>query len=167
MNAIYGLYTSPEAAQRAFAGLRDSGVVDRDILVLSAEPMEAFEFGRQDHKTVMPWIAAGGGLLGLTGAYLLTSLTQEAWPIVTGGMPIVPRMTNLIIIFELTMLGAILATVLTLLKTGSFFKRLPDYYDPEVSNGKILIGVARPDAMQLPEIERALRSSGPQTVRTR
>ena len=63
---------------------------------------------------MMPWIAVIGAALGLTTAYLLTSVTQRAWAINTGGMPIVSNWTNMIIMFELTMLGAVLATVLTL-----------------------------------------------------
>jgi hypothetical protein len=167
MNAIYGIYDSAESAQRGFDGLRTAGFGRRDILVLSSEPHEEFEFGRQDNKTVMPWIAAGGAALGLTGAYLLTSLTQQDLPLITGGMPVVTRMTNLIILFELTMLGAIVATVVTLIKTAGFFNRVPEYYDPVVTEGKIVIGVVRPDAMKVSIIERALRSSSPHSLRTR
>ena len=53
--------------------------------------------------------------------YFLTSITQQAWPIVTGGMPIVTNWSNLIIIFELTMLGAVFASVITLLVFGEDF----------------------------------------------
>lgn len=167
MKVIYGVYDSAESAQRGFEGLRAAGLARRDILVLSSEPHEEFEFGRQDNKTVMPWIAAGGSVLGLTAAYLLTSLTQQDLPLVTGGMPIVTRMTNLIILFELTMLGAVLATVATLVKTAGFFRRVPDYYEPAVSEGKIVVGVVQPEAMKVATIERALRSSSPQSLRTR
>jgi len=167
MKAVYGLYNTPEAAQRAFSGLQASGVQSRDIIVLSSEPLEEFEFGRQDHKTSMPWIAICGGALGLTGAYFLTSLTQQAWPIVTGGMPIVSYWPNMIILFELTMLCAVFATVITLIRTAGFFSHLPDYYDPEVSSGKVLIGVSNPDALKVSTIERVLRSSGAEVLRTR
>ena len=73
----------------------------------------------------MPWIAVIGAGLGLTSGYLLTSVTQRAWAINTGGMPIVSNWTNIIIMFELTMLGAVLATVLTLLLTARLPARLP------------------------------------------
>ena len=102
----------------------------REISIMSSEPLEEWEFAQSDHETVMPWIAVIGAGLGLTGAYLLTSLTQQAWPINTGGMPIVTNWTNIIIMFELTMLGAVLATVLTLFMTARLPGRLPRFYDP-------------------------------------
>ena len=48
---------------------------------------------------------------------------------------------NLIIIFEMTMLSAILATVVTLLVSAGIPSRGGKIYDPEVSDGYILVGV--------------------------
>jgi Protein of unknown function (DUF3341) len=55
----------------------------------------------------------------------------------------VPLWTNLIIIFEMTMLSAILATVITLIVTA-FIGQRGKMYDPEVSDGYILVGVENP-----------------------
>ena len=109
MTAMYGLFATPELAQQAVDGLRAAGVPDREITIQSSEPLEEYEFGSRDRETVMPWIAVLGGAIGLAAGYLLTSITQQAWPINTGGMPIVTNWTNLIVIFELTMLGAVFA----------------------------------------------------------
>jgi hypothetical protein len=144
MTAIYGLYDNPDAAQRAVDGLRAAGVADADIQVMSSEPFEEYEFGHKDSATWIHWIAGLGGVLGLTGAYLLTTLTQQSWPLKTSGMPIVAPWPNLIVMFEMTMLGAILATVLTLFVSAKLPKSLPALYDPEVSNGYILVGVQQP-----------------------
>jgi hypothetical protein len=166
MTAIYGLYASPEAAQHAFDNLLASGIPEKEIVVMSSEPLEEYDFASRDRATVMPWLAVLGAVTGLTGAYLLTSLTQKAWAINTGGMPIVSTYTNLIILFELTMLGAVFATVITLLRTARLPGRLPKFYDPEISQGKILIGVAAPDASRIAAVETALRSSAPVVVKT-
>ena len=90
----------------------------------------------------------------------LTRMTELAWPLQTGNMPIVAWWPNLIVIFEMTMLGAILATVVTLLITAQLVRRPPALYDPEVSDGKILVGVGNPTEASLPELERALRAGG-------
>jgi len=164
MTAIYGLYNSPHDAQVAFDRLRSAGISEGDITVMSSEPLEEYEFGSRDRKTVMPWIAVLGAVIGLTGAYLLTSLTQKAWAINTGGMPIVSTYTNLIIMFELTMLGAVFATVLTLLKTARLPSRLPKLYDPEISMGKILVGVSGADSES---VRTALQSGNPEIIKTR
>ena len=81
------------------------------------------------------------------------------WAIDTGGMPIVTNWTNLIILFELTMLSAIVTTVITLLITANIPSwKKPDLYDPLVSEGRILIGVTNPSNPSL--IESTLQSSG-------
>ena len=43
---------------------------------------------------------------------------------------------------------------------------MPELYDPEVSNGKILIGVAHPPESSRAEIERALRAPGSVDLKT-
>ncbi|HEX6164693.1 MAG TPA: quinol:electron acceptor oxidoreductase subunit ActD [Vicinamibacterales bacterium] len=140
MSAIYGLYADPNLAQRAVDNLRAAGVSDADITIISSEPFEHLEFGHRDAKTAMPWIATAAGAIGLLSTYYLLGASQRSWPLVTAGMPIVPLWTNLIIIFEMTMLSAILATVATLIVTA-FIGDKGKLYDPEVSDGYILVGV--------------------------
>ncbi len=164
MKAIYALYSHPESAQAAVDGLRAAGIQDRQITIISSEPLEEFEFAHRDKHTVMTWIAAFGALCGLIASYLLTTVTQQMWPINTGGMPIVSHWPNMIVIFELTMLGAVLATVATFLVTARLPGRGAAIYDPEVSDGKILIGVANPQ--DAAAIDRALRSGRDGTLKT-
>ena len=144
MSAIYGLYSDPTTAQQAVDNLRSAGLSDADITVISSEPFEHFEFGHRDAKTAMPWIAAAAGLVGMLASYYLLGLAQMSWPLKTSGMPIVPLWTNLIIIFEMTMLSVIIATVITLLVTAGLPSRGGKLYDPEVSDGYILVGVEHP-----------------------
>ena len=150
MKAVYGLYADPNVAQRAVNNLRAAGVADTEITVISSEPFEHFEFGHRDAKTAMPWIATAAGAVGLLLTYYLLGASQRSWPLITSGMPIVPNWTNLIIIFEMTMLSAIIATVITLLITAGIPSRGGKMYDPEVSDGYILVGVENPaDAAKL------------------
>jgi hypothetical protein len=158
MKAVYGLYVDPDVAQRAVNNLRSAGVADHDITIISSEPLEHFEFGHRDAKTAMPWIAAGAAITGLLLTYYLLGLSQQSWPLVTSGMPIAPLWTNLIIIFEMTMLSAIIATVITLLITAGLPSRGGKLYDPEVSDGYILVGVENPSDADA--LERALALDG-------
>ena len=160
MNAVYALYDNPAAVQRAVDGLRAAGVSDADIQVMSSEPFEEYEFGHKDSASWIHWIAGLGGVVGLTGVYLLTSVTQQAWPLRTSGMPIVAPWPNLIVIFEMTMLGAILATVLTLFVSAKLPRRLPPLYDTEVSDGYILVGVQRTVGASLDDVTAALEAVG-------
>ena len=164
MKAVYGLYDDGQAAQQAVNRLRAAGVDDRDITIQSPQPMEDFEFGHIDKKTWMWWIACGGGLLGMATAFGLAWITEMWWPINVGGLPTFAWWPNLIIIFELTMLGAILATVITLVVTAGF-GRSSVIYDPAVSDGKILVGVAGAADSRLVELQRVL-GAAPGEIKT-
>ena len=155
MKAIYGLYGDGQSAQQAVNRLRAAGLADREIIVMSAQPMEDFEFGHMDSKTWIWWIACAGGLLGMATAFGLSWITEMSWPINVGGLPTFAWWPNLIIIFELTMLGAILATVITLVVTAGLGRR-GGVYDPDVSDGKILVGVENPSESLASELESAL-----------
>jgi hypothetical protein len=159
VSAVYALYASPDAAQAAVDRLRAEGVARDEMTIISSEPFEEYEFSHPDKATWMFQIAAVGGLAGLAFAYWLARLTEVSWPLPTGGMPIVANWPNLVIIFEVTMLCAVLSTVATLLVTAELPRRRPRLYDTAVSDGLILVGVERarvaPDA-----VERALRAAG-------
>src|SRR5262249_25093244 len=120
---------------------RAGGVNDDEITVITSEPMEDYEFGSIDRRTRLWYIASAGGALGCLAAAWLTRFTEVAWPLPTGNMPIVAWWPNLIVVFEMTMLGAILATVATLVVTGRLVRRPPPPSDPAGSGGEILVGV--------------------------
>jgi Protein of unknown function (DUF3341) len=164
MKAIYGLYPDPDSAQRAVDLLRGANVEDRSIVVLSSEPFDEYEFGQREHKTIMPWLAALGGLVGGVGAFAFVAFTQKAYPLPTGGMPIVSLWPNGIITYEFTMLGAVLATLVTLIITARSPRENAKLYDPEVSNGKILIGVVNPPEASQTQLEGVLRKAGTTSV---
>ena len=156
MKAVYALYPDPNAAQRAVDALRAAGVADGDITVVSSEPFEEFEFSHRDKATWLYWIAGLGGAVGLGFGSWLTSMTENAWPLETGGMPIVSWWPNIIVMFELTMLFAILATVITLFVTAEVPRPRPVLYDLEVAEGQILVGVERTDALS--QVRRVLEA---------
>ena len=159
MKAVYGLYDDGHAAQQAFNRLRAAGVAPADITVLTAQPMEEFEFGNLDKATYMWWFACLGGLIGMLTAYGLAYVTEHSWELNVGGLPIFAWWPNLIIIFELTMLGAIMGTTVTLIITALLPTRGRTLYDPEVTDGKILIGVENPSDSAVPELERSLAAA--------
>ena len=165
MKAIYGLYGDGMSAQHAVNRLRAAGIADDEIVVMSAQPMEEYEFGHMGGKTRIWWIACLGGLIGMATAFGLAWLTETSWPINVGGLPIFAWWPNLIIIFELTMLGAILATVITLVVTAGLGRR-STFYDPAVSDGKILVGVANPAEAQVRDLEAALSAQHGAQVKT-
>ena len=157
MKAVYALYPNGNSAQQAVNRLRALGVADRDITVITAQPMEEYEFSHMEGRTYMWWIACLGGLIGMALSFGLDYLTEFSWEINVGGLPIFAWWPNLIIIFELTMLGAITATVITLIATAFMPERGRGFlYDPEVTDGAILVGVENPAQDRLSSFESAL-----------
>ena len=163
--AIYGLFPGPASADRAFNALQAAGVSRSKIVVMSAEPFGEYSFSQAEHATAMPWLAVLGGVIGGVSGFFLAAYTQVAYPLITGGMPLIAPWPTGIITYELTMLGAVIATVITLLITT----RLPNWgvklYDPEISNGKILVGVLDPSDDACAELDNRLRGAGAEQVK--
>ena len=164
MNALYNLYSDAAAAQNAVDRLRAAGVADRDILFRSSEPLAVCEFGRRDAGTWLPWISTAGGAAGLGVGTWLPVATARAWPIQTGGMAIVSWWPTLIIMFELMMLGAILATAAGLIVTAGLVARRATIDEPAVADGLILVGVRNPPARS--HLAEVLAAGGTGRVRT-
>jgi hypothetical protein len=156
MTAVYGLYPTGQSAQEAVNRLRSAGLADREITILSAQPMEDFEFGHIDRRSYLWWLACGGALVGMAAALGLTWVTGTFWPINVGALPVYAWWPNLIIIFEMTMLGAILTTVVSLLVTGGLPGRGEKLYDSAVTSGLILVGVENPASGSVAVYEQAL-----------
>ena len=167
MKAVYGLYPDGQSAQQAVNRLRAAGVVDRDITVISAQPMEDYEFGNMDKASYIWWFACLGGLIGMASGYGLAYVTEMSWPMNVGGLPVFAWWPNLIIMFEMTMLGAITATVITLVVTALLPTKGRGFlYDPEVSDGQILVGVENPPQNAVSEFEKALTAPPGARVKT-
>jgi hypothetical protein len=169
MRALYGLYSDPEAAQRAFDSLRAASPElkfdPRQIVIISGEPHEGYEF-TDSHATGTPyrWAVLGAAVGGTCG-FLLTTLSQKSYPIFTGGMSLTPAWTNGIIVYEMIMLGAILTTLVVLLIGAG----LPNFKgvitDPEIWTGKILVGVVDAPENSQPELEKRLLQAGASQVK--
>jgi len=169
MNAIYGLFPDTNSARRAIATLRSDsarlGFTPEEIVIMSAEPLEEEGFGWEEQHTPMPWLALLGAVVGGTAGYSLAAFTQRTYPLPTGGMPLVSMYPSGIVMYELTMLGAIVTTLVTLLISAGLPNWKKRLYDPEVTNGKILVGVANPNQQGSREIAQRLQRDGAEQVK--
>jgi Protein of unknown function (DUF3341) len=168
-DSIYGLFSSAAAAERAVNTLRDAGVAREKIVVMSAEPFEEYGFMHvAPMRTNMYRIAACGGIVGGTLGFLLARFVQTAYPfpLITGGMPLVAPWPTGIVTYELTMLSAIVTTVITLLiSTGLPNWRKGKIYDPEVSKGMVLIGVVDASDAVRSDLEARLAGAGADKIK--
>jgi ActD protein len=170
MKALYALYSDPDAAQRAVDALQTTagslGIAERQIVVVTAEPFDGYDFSDEHSQTHIFILASIGGIVGAILGFLLTRFTQLSYPLPTGGMPIVTSWTNGIIIYEMTMLGAILWTLVTLLVTSRLPHFGPSLSDPAIWRGKILVGVTDPPDKARPELEKQFRLAGASEVKS-
>src|SRR5687767_285679 len=157
--ALLGLFRDPDSVASAIDGLRAAGFAGHEIKTLTDVPYPDGAFGEdpEPHKIyVFPFV---GAACGFSVGLLLTAGTQMVYPMVTGGKPVlsIPPMVN--IMYEGTMLGAILFTVLGIL----FESRLPDFsptpYDPRISEGYIGLLITRANGRSA-AAERAMRDAG-------
>ena len=153
---ILGLFRDVDAAVTAADGLKAGGVTEFQVLSDSPYPEGAFGEPPSHHRLyVFPFI---GAALGLSVALLLTAGTQLAYPLVTGGKPILAIPAMFVICYEGTMLGAVLFTILGVI----FESRLPrlgmGLYDPRITEGYIGIEVSVPEE-QVEQIQGIFRSA--------
>lgn len=165
-DGVLGLFTSPDGVANAIDALRAAGVSGTNLKVLSDSPYPAGAFGEDPDRHrlyVFPFL---GAACGFSMAVLITVGTQIIYPIVTGGKPIISIPPIINIIYEGTMLAAIMFTVVGIV----FESRLPDLaplpYDPRISEGYLGLLVTRTDGRGA-AVEQALRTAGAIDIVTR
>ncbi len=151
VGGVLGLFQDPNAVADALDALRAAGYQDHDVTVLTDTPYPEGTFGEGETRHSLYVYPFVGALCGFVVGLLVTIGTQIAYPMVTGGKPIlsIPPMT--IVVYGGTLLGAIVVTILGILVES----RLPDLtaspYDPRIAEGYLGVAVtgARDDAERL------------------
>ena len=161
--SVLGLFSTSDEAVEAADKLKANGVEEFEVLTDTPYPDGAFGEPESRHRLyVFPMI---GAALGLSVALLLTAGTQLAYPLVTGGKPIMAIPAMFIISYEGTMLGAILFTILGVL----FESRLPglgkSVYDGRITEGYIGLVVKVPESRS-EEIQSLFREANATDVKT-
>ncbi len=142
--SVLGLFREVDEAVAAADALKAEGLDDFEVLTGAPYPEGAFGEKPSYHRLYLfPFI---GAALGFSVAILLTAGTQLAYPLVTGGKPLLALPPMFIIAYEGTMLGAILFTIIGVL----FESRLPRIggiapYDPRITEGYVALVVEIPD----------------------
>ncbi|MCY4113204.1 MAG: DUF3341 domain-containing protein [Chloroflexi bacterium] len=155
---LLGLYNEPDDAADAVSRLRGAGFGGNDIEIISATPYPEGAFGEQHAKHRLFAFPFAGAACGLAVAIAWHIGAQIALPIVTGGKPIVAVPAIIQVLYEGTMLGAVLFTVLGVL----FESRLPDgigVYDDRIADGLIGVSVMARER-RIPDAQIALEESG-------
>lgn len=126
-----------DAAVAGLDALRELGLPEDAMEVMSGVPFHEPMLGREHVQTHVPQFAMGGALLGFGASVALNFGTVALYPLRVGGFPLFNVAPTWILTFELTMLGMLLATFLGVIIELIFFLFTPKDYHPAVSDGKI------------------------------
>jgi mono/diheme cytochrome c family protein len=156
---ILGLFHEATPTADTIDRLRELGVPDNRITVMSGVPYRADILGRKAvYERLIP-IALIGALSGILAALFLVVGTPLLYSIVVGNQPIVPVPPSLIILFEFTMLGTIVATFAGLLAESRFPFFGREMYDPRITEGHIGV-LAQLDESLLEQAKSILEANG-------
>ena len=160
---LLALFEDIDPAANAIEKLHEMGVPNNRMDVMSGVPLNPRMLGRPHPWTNVPRLALGGAVAGFFFGLFLNFGTPNLYSVRVGGQALTPVPPGLIILFEMTMLFALLATFLGVF-LESFF---PNYsslqYVPQISDGKIGI------FFQIPQEEQqrftdALNEMGAESV---
>ena len=157
--SILGLFNEPEPAADAMDGFKDAGFEVGTFDVLTGTPYPEGAFGEHVPQHRLFRFPAFGAIIGFTLALLLTSATQIAFPVVTGGKPILSLFAMIIILYEMTMLSAVIATVVGIIFESRLPNLNPGAYDERITEGMIGVVISCEDE-QSQSAENVLRTAG-------
>jgi hypothetical protein len=143
--------------------LRELGISDGDISVLSGLPYSSEVLGRPHIRTWLPLISLTSALLGFLTGLFFTVMTPYLYIIRVGGQPIVPVPPTVLLLYEFTMLFLIVGTFGGFLVLNRFPSREAEYYDDRVNEGRISLLVRCADE-QKEEARAILEAHGAEDI---
>lgn len=134
---LLALFEDIDPAAHAVEKLHEMGITDDRIDVISGVPINHRMLGRPHPHTNVSRLALGGAVGGFLFGLFLNFGTPMLYAVHVGGQALFPIPPGLIIVFEMTMLFALLATFLGVFLDSYFpnYRRME--YVPEISDGKI------------------------------
>ena len=141
------LFKDIDPATRALDLLRELGIQDQDMTIISGVPYSDKMLGRPRTWTAVPKLAIAGFLLGIVISLLLNWGTVLQYPINVGGLPLLAIPTTLVLTFEISMLGLLTFTFLGVIWESAYPSFGPKEYSTKVSDGEIALVFSCPPEM--------------------
>ena len=158
--SILGLFHQAEPAADALDGLKEAGFNLGTFDVLTGTPYPEGAFGEHVPQHRLFRFPAFGAIIGFTLSVFLTAVTQLAYPMVTGGKPILSVFAMLIIMYEMTMLSGVIATVVGIVFESRLPNMKPGIYDTRITEGWIGVVVTFDDDSKVADAESVLNKAG-------
>jgi hypothetical protein len=156
---VLGVFKTADNAVMAVDRLQESGFTNRDWTVLTGSPYPEGAFGEWMPKHRLYAFPFMGAIVGFSMAILVTAGTSVANPLVTGGKPIIAIPAMSVIVYEGTMLGAILMTIIGVIFESRLPRPLMGLYDERITEGYIGLDLNCPED-RVNAAEMVMRQSG-------
>jgi hypothetical protein len=162
--SVLGLFTDVDAAADAMDAVAAAGFGQGEYEVLTGTPYPEGTFGEEEPVHKLYRFPLVGAACGFIVGVLLTAGTQLAFPLVTGGKPLLSIPPMAIIIYEGTMLGAILFTVFGIIFESRLPRLFMGAYDTRITEGYIGVAISA-DEERMESAEDVLRGAGADEVK--
>ena len=159
--SILGLFTEQQVddAANAMDALAGAGYGTNEYEVLTGTPYPEGTFGEAEPKHKLFRWPLTGAVCGFIIGLVLTAGTQLAYPMVTGGKPILSIPPMAIIMYEGTMLGAIIFAVIGIILESRLPRLFMGAYDKRITEGYIGVTVTTEED-KLEPAEKLLTDAG-------
>jgi hypothetical protein len=136
---LLALFEDIDPAVAAIDHLRDMGISDEQINVISGIPLTERMLGRPRQWSNVPRLAVGGAVAGLLIGAFLAFVTPLLYPVSVGGQALIPGPPTIVVLFEMMMLGMLASTFIGVFLDSTFPSYRPKEYVREISDGKIAV----------------------------
>ena len=136
-NLLMGLFQDVDRTADTLDQLREMGISDPDITILSSLPYTSRMLGRPNISTRLPVISMVSAVVGLAVGVFFTVVTPNLYVIRVGGQPIVPGPPTVLLVYAFTLLFLILGTFLGVVFLNSAPSSISQHYHPSLTDGRI------------------------------
>jgi hypothetical protein len=157
------LFADIDPAVEALDRLRERGVSDEHMTVISGIPLTDKILGRPRVWTNVPRLALGGAIAGLLFGIFLAVVITYLYPLKIGRQWLVDGPPTVVLLFEMTMLGLLASTFVGVFLDSYYPSYRPKEYVPEISDGKIAILYSIPEDKE-EELKEVLTSLGAESI---
>ena len=150
---LLGLFDNVSITADVIDEMRQLGVKDDDVTILSNIPYAPEYFGRKPpHQRFMPWVL-GGALLGVALSAFITIGTPAIYPLHVGAQSLSPVPPSAFVFFELIALCTIVVTFIGFVVQNRFPVLHKEMYDERITDGYIGVQVAAHEAQVDPIVK--------------
>jgi hypothetical protein len=157
------LFAEIDPAVEALDRLREHGVGEDEMNVISGIPLTEQILGRPRVWSNVPRLALGGAVAGMLFGIFLAVGLPLLYPLKIGRQGLVNGAPTVVLVFEMTMLGLLASTFIGVFLDSTFPSYRPKEYIPEISDGKIAILYTIEEDKEV-EMEQVLGSLGAESI---